>query len=69
MSNERAMRFPLKRYTSLDAMKADEYRYWQEQPAQKRAEATAQLSADGYNKGRQSRHVPRLQRPLVRLER
>lgn len=69
MSTERAARFQLKRYTNLDRMKVDEYRYWQEQPAQVRAEATAELSAIGYSMDRQSHHVPRLQRPFIRLER
>jgi hypothetical protein len=45
---DRAQRFSIRRYTSLDAMKADEYQYWQSRPAYERLAATSELSSEAY---------------------
>ena len=47
-SMDRAQRFPIRRYTSLNAMKADEYRYWQSRPAYERVAATSEMSTEAY---------------------
>jgi hypothetical protein len=59
----------LRKYTSLDEMKADEYRYWQSRPACERLDAVEEMVEAAYAiKGRKVRtDVPRSQRPLVRL--
>ena len=38
----------IRRYTDLDEMKADEYRYWQSRPVHERMDAAAELSRLGY---------------------
>jgi hypothetical protein len=59
----------LRKYKSFDEMKADEYRYWQARPAQERLDAVENMIKAAYAlKGWNERpHVPRSQRPLVRL--
>ncbi len=39
-------RWTVTRYTSLDEMKADEYRYWQSRPAYERLGAVSELAKD-----------------------
>ena len=62
-------RFPLRRFASLDAMKAEEYRYWQSQPAPKRMDAVAEISREAYGLADKAGDAFRLQRTLVRLKR
>ena len=38
----------LRKYTSLDEMKADEYRYWQSRPAYERLDAVEEMVATAY---------------------
>ena len=58
----------IRRYTSLDDMKRDEYREWQRLPAQARIHAAAELSIMAHQL-KDRRNVPyRLQRTLVRLK-
>jgi len=59
----------IRRYTSLDEMKADEYRYWQSQPIHKRVAAVSELTQEHYAMKGAVPDAPRLQRTLVRLER
>jgi hypothetical protein len=61
----------IRRYTSHDAMKADEYRYWQSRPAYERLAAVEDMIQTAYAlKGWEIKpDVPRLQRPFVRLSR
>jgi hypothetical protein len=66
---DRASRFPIRRYASLEAMKADEYRYWQQRPAHERMQATAEISAELYGLKDPSGHAQGLQRTLVRVKR
>ena len=56
-------------YASLDAMKADEYRYWQSRPAHERMDAVAELTLAAYAMKVTALDVPRLQRTLVCLQR
>jgi hypothetical protein len=64
-----AMSTILRKYSSLDEMKADEYRYWQSRPAHERMDAVEDMIETAYAlKGWVIEpDVPRLQRPFVRL--
>jgi hypothetical protein len=59
----------LRKYTSFDEMKADEYRYWQSRPVHERMDAVEEMIQTAYAlKGWEIEpDVPRLQRPFVRL--
>lgn len=64
----RTARFPIRRFTSHDAMKTEEYRYWQSRPAHERLAAVAALSAEAYHL-KDAADVRRLRRTPVRVER
>ena len=55
-------------YTSLDEMKADEYRYWQSRPVHERMDAVAEITLATYAMKNAAPDVPRFQRTLVHLE-
>jgi hypothetical protein len=59
----------VRRYSRLDEMKADEYRYWQGRPGHERLDAVEETIQTAYAlKGWEGKpDVPRLQRPFVRL--
>jgi hypothetical protein len=59
----------IRKYSSLDEMKADEYRYWQSRPVWERMDAVEELIRTAYAlKGwEMPPDVPRLQRPFVRV--
>ena len=58
----------IRRYTSLDDMKRDEYREWQKLSPLARLDAAAELSIGAY-RFKDPKNVPeRLQRTLVRLQ-
>jgi hypothetical protein len=59
----------IRRYSSLDVMKADEYRYWQSVSALERMHAVSEMSTEAYSLKGQLSDVPRLQRALVRIQR
>ncbi len=59
----------IRKYTSFDEMKADEYRYWQSRPVYERIAAVSELTIEGYTlKGYQPDDF-RLQRTFVHFER
>lgn len=59
----------IRKYVSLDEMKADEYRYWQSRPVHERVAAVSELTEAGYKlKGFQADDF-RLLRTLVHFER
>ncbi len=66
---ERTVRFAIRRYDSLKAMKAAEYAYWQQRPAHERMEAVTQITAEAYGLKDPQSNAPRLQRALVHLKR
>lgn len=68
-SMERMTRFPIRRYSSLEAMKADEYNYWRERPAYERLAAVSDLSTETYRVKDAALNVFRLQRTLSHLKR
>lgn len=59
----------IRKYTSFDEMKADEYRYWQSRPVHERVNAVSELTQEHYALKGAVPDVPRLQRTLVRFER
>jgi hypothetical protein len=56
-------------YHSHDEMKADEYRYWQSRPVHERMDAVEELTIATYSMKGVDPDVPRLQGPLVCLQR
>ena len=60
----------IRKYTSLEAMKTDEYRDWQKLQPHERLDAAAALSIAAYGLKEPSANVStRLQRTLVHLQR
>jgi hypothetical protein len=59
----------IRKYDSLEAMKADEYQDWQKLPAHERMDAVVCLTLAAYQMKGQAPDVPRLQRTLVHLQR
>jgi hypothetical protein len=59
----------IRKYTSFDEMKEDEYRYWQSRPIHERIAAVSQLTQEQYAMKGEAVDVPRLERTLVRVER
>jgi hypothetical protein len=64
-----AMDKAISTYTSLDDMKADEYREWQALPAHERMRAVARMTIAAYRMKEPALNVRRLQRTLVHLQR
>ena len=62
---KRKARFPIKEYESLEAMKDEEYRYWQQRPAHERMAAVSEITTEMYRLKDPAFHVSRLQRTLV----
>ena len=67
--SENCMDKTIRKYKSLDEMKADEYRYWQSRPVWERTDAVSELTQEHYAMKGEAPDVPRLQRTLVRVER
>ena len=66
---EKPMDKTVRVFTSLDEMKAEEYRYWQSRPVHERMEAVADLTLAAYALKGAAPDAQRLQRTLVQLER
>ena len=58
----------IRRYTSLDEMKRDEYRDWQRMLPRDRMDAAAELSIGAYGLKDPANVSSRLQRTLIRLQ-
>ena len=59
----------IRKYTSFDEAKAEEYRYWQSRPIHERVAAVSEITQELYEMRGEVQRVPRLQRTLVRFER
>ena len=59
----------IRAYSSLEEMKADEYRYWQSRPVHERMNAVAELTLSLYRMKDQATDAPRLQRVVEVLQR
>ena len=57
------------KYASYKEMKVPEYRYWQSRPVHERMDAVAEITLTTYALKGMAPDVPRLQGPLVRLQR
>jgi hypothetical protein len=66
---DRKSRFAIRRYTSLEEMKADEYQYWQSQPAHVRMAATGEITREAFGLKGSSLDESRLQRTVSHLKR
>jgi hypothetical protein len=66
---DRAKRFPIRRFASLDAMKADEYQYWQSRPARERLAATSEISTEAHRMKDPTADVSRLRRTISHFKR
>ena len=64
-----AMDKTVRRYSSFEEIKADEYRYWQSRPVYERMDAVAEIIRAAYAIKGAFVDVPRLQGPLIRLQR
>lgn len=69
MDDAQNTRWTLRRFTSFDAMKAEEYAYWQSRPAHERIAAISEITTEAYRMKEPAINVSRLQRTLVRIER
>lgn len=66
----RAMDKTIRKYTSFEEMKAEDYREWQALPGYERLKAVTELSIALYGIQQAARDAkPRLQRTLVRVQR
>ena len=63
---DKKSRFPIRKFNSLDAMKDEEYRYWQGRPASERIAAVSELTTEAYRPFYPSVNVSQLQRTIVR---
>jgi hypothetical protein len=59
----------LRKYTSFDEAKADEYRYWQSRPAHERMAAVSEITQELYAMKGEAPDQPKLDRTLVRVKR
>jgi hypothetical protein len=59
----------IRKYASLDEMKADEYRAWQALPVHERMSAVAEITLAAYQLKEAAPNVRRLQATLVHLQR
>jgi hypothetical protein len=66
---DRKSRFPVRKFESLEAMKEEEYRYWQQRPASERIAAVSEITTEMYRLKDPAFHVSRLQRTLVAIQR
>jgi hypothetical protein len=66
---DKKSRFEIRCYESLEAMKADEYAYWQQRPGHERIAAVSELTREAYGLKDLRPDVPRIQRTLVHLKR
>ena len=66
---DRKSRFPIRKFGSLEAMKDEEYQYWQGRPARERIAAVSEITTEAYRLKEPAINVSRLQRTLVAVQR
>jgi hypothetical protein len=66
---DKKSRFPIRKFDSLEAMKDEEYRYWQGRPARDRIAAVSEITTEAYRLKDPTLNVSRLQRTLVVVQR
>jgi hypothetical protein len=65
----RKSHFTIRKFDSLEAMKAEEIAYWQKRSGYERINAVSELTIEAYRLKDPTFDVPRLQRTLVHLQR
>jgi hypothetical protein len=68
-SLDRKSRFLIRKFDSLEAMKDEEYIYWQGRPASERIAAVSEITTAAYRLKDPACNVSRLQRTLVVVQR
>lgn len=66
---DKKSRFPIRKFDSLEAMKDEEYRYWQGRPACERLAAVSEITTEAYRLKDPACNVSRLQRTLIAVQR
>ena len=66
---DKKSRFPIRKFDSLEAMKDEEYRYWQGRPASERIAAVSEITTEAYRLKDPAFNVFRLQRTLIAVQR
>jgi hypothetical protein len=66
---DKKSRFPISKFDSLEAVKDEEYRYWQGRPASEGMAAVSELTTEAYRLKDPAINVSRLQRTLVAVQR
>ena len=66
---DRKSRFPIRKFERLEAMKDEEYQYWQGRPARERIAAVSEITTEAYRLRDPVINVSRLQRTLVAVQR
>ncbi len=66
---DRKSRFPIRKFDSLEALKDEEYRYWQGRPASERIAAVSEITTEIYLLKDPACNVTRLERTLVAVHR
>jgi hypothetical protein len=61
--------FPIRKFDSLEAMKDEEYRYWQGRPASERIAAVSELTTKAFRLKDPSVNVTKIQKTLVAVKR
>jgi len=62
---DRKSRFPIRKFDSLEAMKDEEYRYWQGRPASERMAAVSEITTEIYRLKDPSINISRLERTIA----
>ena len=66
---DRKSRFAIRKFERLEAMKDEEYQYWQGRPACERIAAVSEITTEAYRLKDPAINVSRLQRTLVAVQR
>ena len=66
---DRKSLFPIRKFERLEAMKDEEYQYWQGRTACERIAAVSELTTEAYRLKDPTINVSRLQRTLVAVQR
>jgi hypothetical protein len=66
---DRKSLFPIRKFERLEAMKDEEYQYWQGRPACERIAAVSEITTEAYRLKDPAINVSRLQRTLVAVQR
>lgn len=66
---DRGRRFPVARYATLEATKADEYDYWRRRPDHERIKAVSEITSEAYGLKDIGAEISGLRTTLIRVKR